>query len=131
MRTSWSRYGNMNLGGNRNFLLGVVFAVLWIGLNASVSCIADTIPQLVAKTKPATVQILALDENWSPIKSGTGFFISSDGLIVTNYHVIQGAAHFKTPGRQSGTLYSVRRDALLTVGKPSRLAFPALKRPAG
>jgi hypothetical protein len=36
---------------------------------------------------------MALDENWSPVKTGTGFFISPDGLAVTNYHVIQGASH--------------------------------------
>ena len=93
----------MNFGVNRNFLLRVVFAVFWMGLNASVSCIADTIPQLVTKTKPATVQILAFDENWSPIKSGTGFFISPDGLIVTNYHVIQGAAHLAARTNEGAT----------------------------
>jgi hypothetical protein len=93
----------MNIGASRNFLLGIVFAVLWIGFNAGVSCLADTIPQLVTKTKPATVQIIAFDENWSSIKSGTGFFISSDGLIVTNHHVIQGAAHLAARTNEGAT----------------------------
>ncbi len=69
-------------------------AAMVSGLNITPVSAADSIPQIVAKSKPATIQIIALDENWSPIKTGTGFFISPDGLAVTNYHVVQGAAHF-------------------------------------
>src|ERR1700692_2709496 len=74
--------------------LKLMSAVTVIVLGLSLSPVfADSIPQLVAKTKPATIQIVAFDENWSPIKTGTGFFISPDGLAGTNFHVIQGASH--------------------------------------
>jgi S1-C subfamily serine protease len=53
---------------------------------------ADTIPEIVKRAKPAVVEIVALDEKGSPTKLGTGFFISADGLVVTNCHVIQGAS---------------------------------------
>src|ERR1700736_6400904 len=33
-----------------------------------------------------------MDEKGSPTKLGTGFFVSPDGLVVTNFHVIDGAA---------------------------------------
>ena len=70
-----------------------MLVALGINLSGLASSRADSIPQLVARAKPATVQIIAFDENWSPVKTGTGFFISPDGLAVTNYHVIQGASH--------------------------------------
>ena len=54
---------------------------------------ATTIPDIVAKAKPAVVQVIASDGNWSPIRTGTGFFVSADGDLLTNFHVIQGAAH--------------------------------------
>jgi len=54
---------------------------------------ATTIPEIVAKAKPAVVQVVASDANWSPIRTGTGFFISADGDLLTNFHVIQGATH--------------------------------------
>jgi tetratricopeptide (TPR) repeat protein len=54
---------------------------------------ATTIPDIVAKAKPAVVQVIALDANWSPIRTGTGFFVSADGELLTNFHVIRGATH--------------------------------------
>jgi S1-C subfamily serine protease len=54
---------------------------------------ATPIPEIVAKAKPAVVQVIASDGNWSPIRTGTGFFVSADGELLTNFHVIQGATH--------------------------------------
>src|SRR5258708_7544072 len=54
---------------------------------------ATTVPEIVAKAKPTVVQVIASDANWSPIRTGTGFFISADGELLTNVHVIQGATH--------------------------------------
>jgi S1-C subfamily serine protease len=54
---------------------------------------ATTIPEIVAKAKPAVVQVIASDTSWSPIRTGTGFFVSADGDLLTNFHVIQRAAH--------------------------------------
>ena len=53
---------------------------------------ADTIPGIVAKAKPAVVEIVTIDQKGSPNRLGTGFFISPDGQVVTNQHVVEGAA---------------------------------------
>jgi S1-C subfamily serine protease len=53
---------------------------------------ADNIPEIVKRAKPAVVEIVALDKKGSTRKFGTGFFISSDGQLVTNYHVVDGAS---------------------------------------
>lgn len=52
---------------------------------------AFSIPEIVAKAKPAVVQIVAVDGNQNPLKKCTGFFITSDGVLVTSNHVIAGA----------------------------------------
>jgi len=62
------------------------------------------IPSIVRQAKPAVVQIVALDHQNKTLKTGTGFFISDDGNLLTNYHVISGATSIiaKTP---SGAIY--------------------------
>jgi tetratricopeptide (TPR) repeat protein len=54
---------------------------------------AADIPSLVRKAKPAVVQVIASDANWAPVRTGTGFFISADGELLTNFHVVRGATH--------------------------------------
>jgi tetratricopeptide (TPR) repeat protein len=53
---------------------------------------AADVPALVQKAKPAVVEILTYDQQNKLLKTGTGFFISSDGLLLTNYHVISGGS---------------------------------------
>jgi S1-C subfamily serine protease len=61
-------------------------------LFSTLSLLAYSIPEIVAKTKPAVVEIVTLDQKGSAKSLGTGFFVSSDGQVVTNRHVIEGAA---------------------------------------
>ncbi len=49
-------------------------------LASSISINAKPIPEIVKETKPAIVEIVAMDEKGTPKALGTGFFISSDGL---------------------------------------------------
>jgi hypothetical protein len=53
---------------------------------------AADIPALVQKAKPAIVEILTYDQQNKLLKTGTGFFISPDGELLTNYHVISGGS---------------------------------------
>ena len=50
------------------------------------------IPALVQKAKPAIVEILTYGQQNKVLKTGTGFFISPGGLLLTNYHVISGGS---------------------------------------
>jgi tetratricopeptide (TPR) repeat protein len=42
--------------------------------------------------RSAIVEIVTHDKSGSPLDTGTGFFISNDGKLVTNRHVVEGAA---------------------------------------
>jgi hypothetical protein len=67
----------------------VVGVCIWL---LSPKAFAETIPEIVARAKQAVIEVSALDAQGKVVGTGTAFFIRSDGLAVTNAHVIQGAS---------------------------------------
>jgi S1-C subfamily serine protease len=63
--------------------IGLLFAIL-----RTADSRANDIPEIVRKAKPAVVEIISVDAHGN-MSSGTGFFITSEGLLLTNYHVIK------------------------------------------
>lgn len=51
--------------------------------------------QIFAAASPAVVLIEVSDRKFRPIGLGSGFFVSADGLLVTNHHVIVGGRHVR------------------------------------
>ena len=64
---------------------------------------ANPIPEIVARVRPAVVQVISMGETWSKqfgksedvIGSGSGVYIDDRGYIVTNYHVVENADRVK------------------------------------
>lgn len=50
-----------------------------------------TAEQIADQCSPAVFYLVVYDENGNAFASGSGFFLSADGLAVTNYHVIENA----------------------------------------
>jgi S1-C subfamily serine protease len=67
---------------------------------------AFDLPTLAKNTRPAVLLIVGFDASGKVAKSGSGFFISRGGRIVTNWHVVDGitSAAAKTEG---GAIYKV------------------------
>jgi S1-C subfamily serine protease len=71
-------------------------AVLWLMAAMSAQNAPTTnkgqhldIPTISRKANGAVVSIIMSDRNGHPITQGSGFLISKDGHVVTNYHVIR------------------------------------------
>ena len=69
--------------------------------------VAFDVKKLAATTRPAVTELIVLDKSGKPLKLGTGFFISSDGKLVTNAHVIEGADSASAK-LENGATYSIR-----------------------
>jgi S1-C subfamily serine protease len=107
----------------------------WIGLAFILlfasPALALELPELAARTAPSVVLLTLADASGKKIGSGTGFFVSADGRVITNFHVIQRAASAEatlSDGRSIkilGVLASDRaRD--IAILKAEGSPFPAL-----
>jgi S1-C subfamily serine protease len=69
--------------------------------------------KLAAATRPAVTLITVFDKDNKAFKGGTGFFVSHDGKLITNSHVIEGGTT-ATAKLENGATY-----AILGVLKPA------------
>ena len=85
------------------FFVAVLFSLL-----RTTDLRANDIPEIVRNAKPAVVEIVTTDARGNAV-TGTGFFITPEGLLLTNYHVIKNA---RTVGARtpSGAYYPFTGD---------------------
>ena len=94
------------------FRTSFIFALL---LLSNLQLQAYSIPEVVAKTKPAVVEIIAVDEKGATNRLGTGFFISPNGQLVTNRRVIEGASSIAAINN-NGAIFVFERVVAQPVG---------------
>jgi S1-C subfamily serine protease len=92
----------------REVVLRPWLAPAFVMLLAAPARAAD-LPELAERTKPAVVLLTVEDSSGRKLGTGTGFFVSPDGRIVTNQHVIEGGA------RVTATLSDGTKRAVLGV----------------
>lgn len=68
----------------------------------------EDLPKLIKRVQPSVVQIVTYDQEGKPLSQGSGFFISTDGAVITNKHVMEGykSATIKT---YNGQIFDVTK----------------------
>ena len=70
-------------------------------------CFGQNVQNVIPKVKNAVFTVYAEDENGDVTSSGSGFFISSSGIGITNFHVLEGAYGGKVKD-VNGKYYRIR-----------------------
>lgn len=86
----------------RGFFLLLVFPVL----SARAQTVSPDPSALYEKNKKAIVVVLKYDDQKQWMGRGSGFIVEKNGYILTNYHVMQGAASLKVK-RENGEVMDV------------------------
>lgn len=107
--------------------LSLVFcaASLWFALPASAADVPPPdLPAIVQTLSPAVLSLSITDSAGRQISTGTGFLVSEDGALVTNHHVIEGAAKIVAKA-DNGALFIV--EGLLADDKQADISVLKLQ----
>lgn len=93
-------------------------------LNSSAESNGELTVKEIAQNIKSVVYLEVLDKSGNVYASGSGFIVSSDGEVVTNYHVINGAYAARVT-LEDGTQYAV--DGVLGYSEDEDIAVLKLK----
>jgi S1-C subfamily serine protease len=79
---------------------------------------------IFTQASPAVVRVVSRDENFREVALGSGFFVTREGVLVTNYHVVKGAK-FANVLLHTGATFFV--DSILALDEASDLALLKVK----
>src|SRR5881409_2343825 len=66
-------------------------ALLPLGLHRAAHAQESTAARVARENLPSVATLIAVDDQDQPIALGSGFFITRDGVLVTNAHVVGSA----------------------------------------
>ena len=106
VNVTWDKQADTSVAGN------FVYSGIVDGYSSKVTYDLTVIQQYTPKqifdnNSAAVVYITVYDSSGTETAQGSGFIISSDGEVVTNYHVIQGAYSAKVTLSDATTTYDV------------------------
>jgi tetratricopeptide (TPR) repeat protein len=84
----------------------LIFILLWL---SSAFCIGEeNLPAMIRRVEPSIIVVLTFNKEGRSLGQATGFFVTEDGDVVTNYHVLKGASRAEVR-TSDGHVYRVKK----------------------
>ena len=90
------------------FYLKIIIVVLFIFFNISRANCQESFSGIIEKIMPSVVTVNTYGKHNNKLKVGSGFFINSNGDVITNCHVIEKAAKIEIISLD-GAKYNVKK----------------------
>ncbi len=99
----------INVLRSAGFAISLVSATaLLLGPSSLTQAQESAVARIARENLPAVVTLVAVDDHDQPLALGSGFFITRNGVVVTNAHVVEGAAKVVVRWRsQSGVALKI------------------------
>jgi tetratricopeptide (TPR) repeat protein len=68
----------------------------------------ESLPAMIRRVEPSIVVLLTYNREGKYVGQGSGFFVSQEGDVITNYHVLKGASRAEVR-MSDGSVYPVNR----------------------
>jgi tetratricopeptide (TPR) repeat protein len=87
---------------------GAILIFIMLFLPAAICFGEESLPAVIKRVEPSIIVLLTYDKEGISLGQGTGFFITQDGDVITNYHVLKGASRADVR-TSDGKVYPVKR----------------------
>jgi tetratricopeptide (TPR) repeat protein len=87
---------------------GAILILIMLCLPATLGFGEESLPAVIKRVEPSVVVLLTYNEEGGFLGQGTGFFMTQEGDILTNYHVLEGASRADVR-TSDGSLYPVKK----------------------
>jgi S1-C subfamily serine protease len=98
--------GTRRLPWLRPLVSGTIFLPFVWGCWGAQAGAQENLPALIKRIQPAVVTVVGYNAKGKAFRLGSGFFVNREGHLITNMHVISGAARIEVKMPQGG-LYPV------------------------
>jgi tetratricopeptide (TPR) repeat protein len=86
----------------------IIFVLIILCLPAAICFGEEGLPAVIKRVEPSIIVLLTYDKEGRFLGQGTGFFITQDGDVITNYHVLKGASRADVR-TSDGKMYPVKK----------------------
>jgi len=92
----------------KSLALKAILILTTLGLTRTICLGEEGLPSMIRRVEPSIVVLLTYNREGKVVGQGSGFFLTQEGDVITNYHVLKGASRAEVR-TSDGSVYPVSK----------------------